>query len=248
MQSGHEAVLVVEDNATNQLAIRALLERFGVQADCVANGVQAIAAIQAKRYGLVLMDLMMPGMDGFAATRQIRRLEYGTGRHTPIVAVTAVDPAISRSECIAAGMDGFVAKPIEPESLEEMLKKWLAPSTTGALREAGARNAARVLESFLAVTAQLLEDLSAAIESKDLSAATHLAHEVKASSLMVSAGEVAQQARRLEQAIRDEKWGELVDDYRDLVAAFRRTTEALKNPFQVILEHHNHPGRPAHRP
>jgi len=166
MQPGHEsAVLVVEDNATNQLAMRALLERFGVQADFAVNGVQAIAAIQAKPYGLVLMDLMMPGMDGYAATRQIRRLEYGTGRHTPVVAVTAVDPAISRSECIAAGMDGFVAKPIEPEDFEDMLRKWLAP-ITGALRETGARNAARVLESFLAVTAQLLEDLDAAIQSR----------------------------------------------------------------------------------
>src|SRR5258706_8516232 len=99
MQPGKEApVLVVEDNATNQLAIGALLERFGVNADFVSDGAQAIVATEAKRYRLVLMDVLMPGMDGCDTTRHIRRLEYGTGRHTPIVAVTAVDASISKPE------------------------------------------------------------------------------------------------------------------------------------------------------
>ena len=245
MTPGHDlSVLVVEDNATNQLAIGALLNRFGVSADFVPNGPKALAAVRAKQYRLVLMDLMLPGMDGFEAARQLRRLEYGTGRHTPVVAVTAVDPSISRNACIAAGMDGFVSKPIEPEVLEEVLKKWLVPATAAAWQASGALHVAQLLESFLKVTAQLLEDLNAAIRSGNLSAATHLAHEVKASSLVVSAGEVAERARRLEQAIRAERWGVVMDHYRDLVAAFHRTTEALKAPVQVIFERRPGPSMP----
>lgn len=237
MALGHQAsILVVEDNATNRLAIRALLDRFGVAADFVSTGAEAIAAARRKSYALMLMDLMMPGIDGYAAARQIRRLEYGTGRHTPIVAVTAVDPSISRNACIAAGMDGFISKPIDPDTLGEVLKQWTALPGDGAWRADGARNSAGILQSFLEVTARLLGDLNAAIQSSDLAAATHLAHEVKASSLMVSAGEMARCARRLEEAIREEKWDEVVDDYRDLVAAFGRTTRELMAPVQVLLE------------
>ena len=158
MPPGHEApVLVVEDNATNQLAIRALLDRFGVRADFVASGGQAISAARQKHYLLVLMDLMLPGMDGYAATREIRRAEYGIGRHTPIVAVTAVDPALSRSECIASGMDGFIAKPIDPAELEEVLAKWLP---------------ARPIRD-------LLDDLDSAIRAEDLPKAKHLVRKVE---------------------------------------------------------------------
>ena len=158
MPQGQDAsVLVVEDNATNQLAIRALLDRFGVDADFVSTGTQAIAATQRKHYLLVLMDLMLPGVDGYAATRQIRFNEYSTGRHTPIVAVTAVDPSLSRSACISAGMDGFISKPIDPAELEDVLRKWLPP---------------RPLH-------KLLEDLESAIRSEDLPKAKHLVHQVE---------------------------------------------------------------------
>jgi CheY-like chemotaxis protein len=94
-------------------------------ADFVATGAQAIAIVQTKRYGLILMDLMLPGMDGYDASRQIRRIEFGTGRHTPIVAVTAVEPSVSRPACIAAGIDGFISKPIEPDALAEVLQRWI---------------------------------------------------------------------------------------------------------------------------
>jgi CheY-like chemotaxis protein len=126
MPTGHELpVLVVEDNASNRLALRALLDRFRVHADFVASAAQAIAIVQTRRYGLILMDLMLPGMDGYEASRQIRRLEFGTGRHTPIVAVTAVEPSVSRPACVAAGIDGFISKPIDPEALAEVLRRWI---------------------------------------------------------------------------------------------------------------------------
>jgi len=126
MPAGVDAsILVVEDNAANRYALSALLDCFGVRADFVETGAQAIAAAQSKRYSLVLMDLMLPGMDGYDAAQQIRRQEFGTGRHTPIVAVTAVDPAVSKPACIAVGMDGYIAKPIEPDALAEVLRRWV---------------------------------------------------------------------------------------------------------------------------
>ena len=126
MPTGYELpVLVVEDNSANRLALRALLDRFRVRTDLVASGPQAIASMQSKRYGLILMDLMLPGMDGYEASRQIRRIEFGTGRHTPIVAVTAVDPSVSRPACLAAGIDGFISKPIEPDALAQVLNRWI---------------------------------------------------------------------------------------------------------------------------
>src|SRR6185503_3391217 len=97
MAGNREAlILVVEDNPTNLLALKALLTYIGVQADYVQNGLEAVAAVANGAYRLVLMDLMMPGLDGFAATKLIRRHEYGTGRHTPVVAVTALDPEFSK--------------------------------------------------------------------------------------------------------------------------------------------------------
>ena len=126
MSSGYELpVLVIEDNASNRLALRALLDRFNVPADFAATAAQGIALVQAKRYGLILMDLMLPGMDGYEASRQVRRIEFGTGRHTPIVAVTAVDPSVSRPACVAAGIDGFIFKPIEPDALTDVLRRWI---------------------------------------------------------------------------------------------------------------------------
>ena len=245
MPPGAEAqVLVVEDNATNRMAIRALLDRFGVEADYVATGLQAVSASQNKSYRLVLMDLMLPGMDGYTATRQIRQLEYGTGRHTPVVAVTAVDPSVSRNACLAVGMDGFLSKPIEPDALEDVLRRWSGRG--GPARPLAETDAAHLIESFLEVTTQLLHDLSKAIETHDFSAAAHLVHEVKASSLVVSAREMAQLARRLEQAIDAQRWREVLDDYRDLVAAFRRTTEELRVPVQQILK--KRIGTLVHRP
>jgi len=192
MPGQDSSVLVVEDNSTNQLAVGALLERFGVSADFAASGPKALDAMRAKRYRLVLMDLMMPGMDGYETTRQLRRSEYGSGRHTPIVAVTAVDPVLSRAACVAAGMDGFIAKPIDPEALADVLGHWVKRRAAESANGNGAAGMARILESFLDVTGRLLRDLNSAIEAEDLQAAGYLAHEVRASSLVVHAADMVQ--------------------------------------------------------
>jgi CheY-like chemotaxis protein len=94
-----------------------LLEKRGHAVTAVENGAEALQAVKVQRFDLVLMDLQMPEMDGFAATAAIRQLEQTTGRHLPIVAMTARAMKGDRECCLQAGMDGYVSKPINPKEL-----------------------------------------------------------------------------------------------------------------------------------
>ncbi len=116
-------VLLVEDNAMNQdLAIQ-ILEDEGVQVDTANNGAEAVAAVEKGSYDLVLMDVQMPVMDGFAATRRIR--ESCPAGRLPIVAMTANALPQDRQEAAAAGMNDFLPKPIDADQVVELLRKWL---------------------------------------------------------------------------------------------------------------------------
>jgi PAS domain S-box-containing protein len=116
-------ILLVEDNLANQTLALMILTRFGCHADVALNGREAVSAWQAKPYDLILMDCQMPEMDGFTATREIRRQE-GTGRRTPIVALTANALEEERQKCFEAGMDDHLAKPFRRSDLKRMLEKW----------------------------------------------------------------------------------------------------------------------------
>ena len=115
-------ILVTEDNPINRLVLRAQLEKLGYQAHAVANGVEAVEAVQQGIYDLVLMDCQMPQMDGFEATRRLR--ESGSP-HVPIVAITANAMAGDRERCIREGMNDYLSKPVELGPLAEVLERWL---------------------------------------------------------------------------------------------------------------------------
>ena len=110
-------VLLAEDSLVNQQLVRGLLHTRGYAVDVVANGRDAAAAVQASEYDVVLMDVQMPEMDGLQATQEIRRWERPSGRHVPILAITAHALQGDRETCIAAGMDGYIAKPVRSEEL-----------------------------------------------------------------------------------------------------------------------------------
>jgi two-component system, sensor histidine kinase and response regulator len=120
-------VLLAEDNAVNQtLAVR-LLEKRGCSVEVAGNGREAVAAFEKQSFDLVLMDVQMPEMDGFEATAAIRERERTTGTHTPIVAMTAHVMKGDREQCLAAGMDGYIPKPVRPQELFDVLNKLTLP-------------------------------------------------------------------------------------------------------------------------
>jgi PAS domain S-box-containing protein len=126
-------ILVVEDNLVNQkLAVR-LLEKQGYAPVMVGSGRAALEAVEKDEFDLVLMDVQMPDIDGFEATAEIREKEKGTGKHLPIVAMTAHAMTGDRERCLAAGMDGYVSKPISREELAKEIDRLQAKYHTALL-------------------------------------------------------------------------------------------------------------------
>ena len=116
-------VLVVEDDPVNQRVLEWMLQRLGVEVVVTDNGLSAVALADDGNWSVILMDLQMPGLDGYEATRRIR--QKLDGRPLPIVAVTANALPADRAATVAAGMDGFIAKPVKQEELRGMLERWL---------------------------------------------------------------------------------------------------------------------------
>jgi CheY-like chemotaxis protein len=114
---------VVEDNKINQQVIVIMLRHLGLNADVANDGVEAVEALQAKNYDLILMDWQMPRMDGLEATRRIRSLSFEA--KPIIIAVTANAMSGDIDKCIEAGMDDYLSKPIRREKLALTLEKWL---------------------------------------------------------------------------------------------------------------------------
>ncbi len=125
------SILVVEDNAINQAVASAMLENLGCTVEVAENGLQAVSALSRNTYDLVLMDCQMPEMGGIEATEVIRRREReaGTEMPVPIVALTAHAIQGDREECLAAGMDDYLSKPIQQDKLQVILQKYLLKST-----------------------------------------------------------------------------------------------------------------------
>jgi signal transduction histidine kinase/DNA-binding response OmpR family regulator len=145
LQDGREPgsamkVLLAEDNAVNQrLAVR-LLEKRGHRVVVAGNGLEAVAALRKETFDLLFMDVQMPEMDGYEATAAIRESEKNSGGHQQIIALTAHAMKGDREKCLAAGMDGYLSKPIKPEELDEILEEQLA-------RRHGASNTLETAES-----------------------------------------------------------------------------------------------------
>jgi PAS domain S-box-containing protein len=116
-------ILLAEDNAVNQKIACRVLEKQGYEVIVAADGHQALAALDGAEFDVVLMDVQMPEMDGFETTAAIRALERETGRHLPIVAMTAHAMQGDRERCIAAGMDDYLSKPLKAQQLIDLLQK-----------------------------------------------------------------------------------------------------------------------------
>jgi two-component system, sensor histidine kinase and response regulator len=213
-------VLVAEDNPVNRKLAASILQRAGHDAILVTNGKEAVDAVTRERFDVVLMDVQMPVMGGFEATRLIRELEASSGRRTPIIAVTAHAMKGDRKDCFAAGMDGFAPKPIQSAKLLEMLDRlgseWIAAVIAPAeiadntdpaiLDEVGLMKLVSGNQALAGELAGLfLEDLeprvteiTAAVNERDAARLRMGAHALAGSALTLKAGLVAAAARVLE--------------------------------------------------
>jgi CheY-like chemotaxis protein len=126
----HLRILLVEDNAVNQKLGQRLLQRLGHDVTLADDGAQALAVLCDDQFNAVLMDVQMPGMDGFEATAAIRARERAQGGHVPIIAMTAHAMKGDRERCLAAGMDDYVTKPIDAAGLRAALER-AVPSVGG---------------------------------------------------------------------------------------------------------------------
>jgi CheY-like chemotaxis protein/HPt (histidine-containing phosphotransfer) domain-containing protein len=245
---GSEArILIVEDNATNQAVALAQLGRLGYQADVVANGAEAVEAVNSGKYHLVLMDCEMPVMDGFEATKRIR--ESGN-LQIPIIAATAHAMSGDQYKCIHAGMNDFISKPVELQRLAEVLAKWwpgadrfvsiqaekpltkplVAIFDEGDLlrrlmddKELAVIIVQGFLEDFPAQLANLAKEVGTANEH---GIRLH-AHTLKGSAATVSALRLSAVARQMEKAASEGKADGLEDVLAEVIEEFDRYKRAL---------------------
>jgi CheY-like chemotaxis protein len=130
-------ILLVEDNRVNQLVVMRLLEKRGYTVIPVNNGREALAILDEPAlvgFGCALMDVQMPEMDGFECTAIIREKEQTTGRHLAIIAMTAHAMDGDEARCLAAGMDGYLSKPVQPDELFDLVERHFSVSSVPAAR------------------------------------------------------------------------------------------------------------------
>ncbi len=225
-----DRVLVVDDGPVNQLVATAMLERLGYETEVASNGAEAVDACARATYAAILMDCLMPVMDGYQATERIRTAE-GSSTHTPIIALTASAMAGDREKCLSAGMDDYLSKPFDRALLAETLARCLSGATTVSAselgdgaevagpesepatptqdedaldlleRQIGAAAFGQVCDAFLGQVPADLALLESAIDAGETGVATSLAHKLKGSAAGVGADDLRQQLRELELAL-----------------------------------------------
>jgi CheY-like chemotaxis protein len=211
-------VLLAEDNPINQLLAVKMLEKRGHSLVVAGNGREAIMALERERFDVILMDIQMPEMDGLEATAEIRQKERGTGRHVPIVALTAHAMREDREHCLHIGMDAYLAKPFSPGELFETIEKLSPmpvtpkfPSETTAqasktfdkaalLARVGADRSVlkELIDLFLEECPRLLDDLRQSMRAGRAEDLAITAHTLRGALSAVSADRAADTARTLE--------------------------------------------------
>ncbi len=195
-------VLVVEDNAVNRTVVEELLRRQGAEVACAVDGREALAAVEAGSFDLVLMDVQLPEMDGLEATRRLRE----KGFRKPIVGLTAYALEGDRQRCLDAGMDDYLTKPVSPDQFRDKVAAWTGrrrppPAELGALVASLAGNRKTVdaiLDRFRADAPEQLAKIREGVLGQDASAVGAAAHRLRGSLLIFKAREAARLAECLE--------------------------------------------------
>lgn len=248
-----QRVLLVEDNEVNQQVARELLEQAGLHVTIANHGREAVDLLKAEPFELVLMDVQMPVMDGLTATRLIRHEKIAP--KTPIVAMTANAMQGDRDVCLEAGMDDYVAKPIEPDelmatlarylqsqgeqgpTLQSVAGEWEFPMIHGLDPKAGLRRVAhnailyrKLLLQFRKEQGGAALEIRVALSQSNLDSATRLAHNLKGVAANLGAIQVALQATDLEKRLR----GQALENVEGPLGLLERTMERLCQELKVL--------------
>jgi two-component system sensor histidine kinase/response regulator len=247
-------ILVVEDSSINQQVALGMLRRLGYRADAVANGLEAIDSLERIHYAAVLMDCQMPEMDGFEASVEIRRREGGT-RHTPIVAMTGNAMEGDRDRCLAAGMDGYISKPVRIEELQAALQRWLPTEEAPVGARAAAAGAdghatapvvldeavlsdlapgepdvvAELIDQFLDDAPTRVHVVRTAVTQRDAAGLRQAAHLFKGEAGSIGARELEAACARLEAMGASGNLASGLQALRGFEAAYEATREALQS-------------------
>ena len=249
-------VLLAEDNLVNQKVATLLLGKLGCSVDIAMNGEQAIHAIESKRYDVVFMDCKMPVLDGLEATKRIRSLPDRAASAVPIVAMTANAMPGDASQCLAAGMNDYLSKPVQKAELERILRRWAeAPSTVSnetdmnisqeegprtvldpevidSLKELGGDDDPELfhelVELFLEDTPQRIRELDQAVGGQDAAGIEQAAHALKSSAANLGATQLSQIFRDIESAGRQADLERAASLVSRSGEAYKQVEEALK--------------------
>jgi PAS domain S-box-containing protein len=240
-------LLLAEDNATNRLLAVTLLEKMGHRVAVAVNGTEALDLLARESFDAVLMDVQMPEMDGFEATGQVRAGERGTGRHLPIIAMTAHAMKGDRERCLEAGMDGYVSKPVQAAELAQALAS-LAPAAAPAetaprVAEPGppALDRAAMLQQvggdeellgalmriFLQESSRLMPELHQALAAGDAARLQRLAHSLKGAASLFGVAAVTEAAQALESLGKAKQLAGAAEGYGQLEQELGRLRAAL---------------------
>jgi CheY-like chemotaxis protein/HPt (histidine-containing phosphotransfer) domain-containing protein len=200
-------VLVVEDNPINQRLVRAILEQRGHRPVAAGSGGEALAALAGEPVDVVLMDVEIGDMDGLQATAAIRAREDARGAHTPIVALTAHASEEDRRRCLAAGMDGYVAKPFSADLLIAAVEA-AAGADQGPPPSSGVLPRDQLGALFVADAGELGAEIGAALARRDADAMARAAHRLRGTAGLFAAERARELAALLERLGREGELGE----------------------------------------
>ncbi|HXX63642.1 MAG TPA: response regulator, partial [Bacteroidota bacterium] len=249
-------ILVAEDNVINQKVALRMLDRLGYRADVAGNGAEAVAAIQRQQYDLVFMDVHMPEMDGFEATRNIRAIE-GKLRHTNIIAMTANALQGDRERCLEAGMDDYIAKPVRQSDLAGVIKRRLpyvqgaeggSPSAVASdelidenvlreLQDLGGEDdpdlVCQIIRLFIVEAPQRMELIRSGLCAGDLKSVRETAHQLKGASRQLGLRVLAALCQRLEDCEKTPDRSGNENVLAELHAQFEKTKEILSAKYSL---------------
>ncbi|MDB5338519.1 MAG: domain S-box [Planctomycetaceae bacterium] len=246
-------LLLAEDNAVNQRVAVKMLEKLGHTVQVAGNGQLALNALENDTFDVVFMDVQMPVMDGLQAVAVLRERELNTGRHVPVIAMTAHAMTGDRERCLSTGMDDYVSKPIDQQELAAVLHRVMASAEAESFQNVAAPNEnggpsepvcdldralaqldgdggflKEMAELFLSTMPDMLNSLQVAIDTGDSAETSELAHAIRGSLATFCAHPAYDRALRLERTSRAGELGQLAEIHQSLLIEVERLNETLR--------------------